>query len=141
MTLDRRYHWAIPAAAVVLCLLPFAAKAFAIDDPLFLWVASRITDHPFDPYGFKINWTLTEQPISEISKNPPTVSYGIAAASRLVGWSEIALHLVFLIPAVLVAVGTYLLAQRTCERPVVATCAAVLTPGSAGPSRCRRSSG
>ena len=128
MTFDRRHHWAIPAAVVVLCLLPFAAKAFAVDDPLFLWVASRITDHPFDPYGFKINWTLTEQPISEISKNPPTVSYGIAAATFLVGWSEIALHLVFLIPAVLVAVGTYLLAQRTCERPVTATLAAVLTP-------------
>jgi hypothetical protein len=118
----------LPAAVAVLCLLPFLAKAFAIDDPLFLWVASRITDHPLDPLGFKINWTLTEQPISEITKNPPTISYAIAALTFLVGWSEVALHLAFLIAAVLVAVGTHQLARRMTASPEVASLAAVLTP-------------
>jgi 4-amino-4-deoxy-L-arabinose transferase-like glycosyltransferase len=116
------------AGATALCLLPFVGKAFHIDDPLFVWVARHIVEHPLDPYGFSVNWTLTQQPISEITKNPPLGSYLIAAASRVVGWSEIALHLVFLVPALLAVLGTYELARRTCARPVVAALAALLTP-------------
>jgi hypothetical protein len=125
---DRWIHQAILSGAIGLALLPFAGKAFHIDDPLFVWVARHIVEHPLDPYGFSVNWTLTEQPMSEITKNPPLTSYLIAGASSVVGWSEVALHLVFLLPAILVGLGTYELARRTCARPLVASFASLATP-------------
>ena len=38
----------IPAAVVILLLLPFIGKAVHIDDPLFIWTAQQIQKHPFD---------------------------------------------------------------------------------------------
>ena len=50
-------------------------------------------------------------------------------AAALFGWSEIALHIAFLIPAALAALGVYYLAGKFCSRPIQASLAAVLTPG------------
>jgi len=44
-------------------LAPFLHKAFDIDDPLFLWMAQQIAKHPFDPYGFEVNWAGFRQPM------------------------------------------------------------------------------
>ena len=60
--------------------------------------------------------------------NPPGLGYFIAAAAWLVGWSEPALHAVFLVPAALAGLGTYRLAARLCSMPVLAVLATVLTP-------------
>jgi len=62
------------------------------------------------------------------TKNPPLASYFIAAAASLVGWSERALHLAFLLPAVAVVLGTYRLAQRFTNSPLLAAAATLLTP-------------
>jgi hypothetical protein len=112
----------------VLCLLPFVGKAFAIDDPLFLWAARHIHQHPTDPYGFDVNWYVASQPMSEVTKNPPLACYYLALAGALFGWSEVALHLAFLLPAAGVAWGTYRVAERLTCRPLLATLAAILTP-------------
>ena len=66
--------------------------------------------------------------MSFVTKNPPLACYYIAAASSLFGWGEAAMHAVFLLPAIAVAVGTYLFAQRYCRHPLVASLAAILTP-------------
>lgn len=110
------------------CLVPFAAKAFHIDDTLFLRAARQIQDHPLDFYGFPYNWEGREVPMVEVMKNPPLASYYIALVAACCGWSELALHLAFLLPAVAVALGTYRLALLFCSRPLLATLAAVLTP-------------
>jgi 4-amino-4-deoxy-L-arabinose transferase-like glycosyltransferase len=117
------------AAVTVLCLAPFINKAFHIDDTLFLWSAKQIQKNPVDFYGFTVNWYGTEAPMSVVTKNPPITGYYIALAAWLFGWSEIALHLVFLIPAAAAALGTYYLAEKLCSRPVLAALAAILTPG------------
>lgn len=116
------------AGVTAILLLPFVGKAFHVDDPLFLKAARQILSSPLDFYGFRVNWYGTEQPMWEVTKNPPLSSYFLALASRVGGWSEVALHLAFLLPAVAAATGTLALARRFCAHPVVATLAAVATP-------------
>ena len=119
---------ALLAAATIAVLLPFAGKAFHIDDPLFVWAGRHIAEHPLDPYGFTANWSLADQPFYEITKNPPLAAYYLALAGSLFGWSEIALHLAFLLPAVAVVLGTHTLAGRLTSRPMLAALAVLLSP-------------
>ncbi|HEX9286350.1 MAG TPA: hypothetical protein VF999_03675, partial [Thermoanaerobaculia bacterium] len=44
------------AVLTALFLLPFVGKAFHVDDTLFLKAARQIREHPFDFYGFSVNW-------------------------------------------------------------------------------------
>jgi 4-amino-4-deoxy-L-arabinose transferase-like glycosyltransferase len=116
------------AGVTVILLLPFVGKAFHMDDPLFLEAARQIRSNPLDFYGFRVNWYGTEQPMWEVTKNPPLGSFFLALASSLGGWSEIVLHLAFLLPAAAAALGTLALARRFSAQPVVAALAAVATP-------------
>lgn len=119
----------IPVVVTIVCLVPFVGKAFHMDDTLFIWSAKQIQKNPTDFYGFEVNWDGTEKPIAEVTKNPPAASYYIALVGALVGWSELALHIAFLVPAVAAALGVYYLAKEFCSLPVIAALAAVLTPG------------
>jgi 4-amino-4-deoxy-L-arabinose transferase-like glycosyltransferase len=110
-------------------LLPFSNKAFHMDDPLFLWTGRHIVEHPLDPYGFQVNWYRTSSPMWKETKNPPLGCYFVAAAAQFVGWSERGLHLVFVIPALAVILGTYRLALRFTRFAWLAAVAVLLTPG------------
>ena len=125
---NKRVHSILLVVAVLACLLPFSGKAFHVDDTLFVYVARQITHHPLDPYGFKVNWFLDAVPMAHETKNPPLASYYIAAAASVIGWSERALHLAFLLPAVAVVLGTYRLARRFTNSPLLAAAATLLTP-------------
>lgn len=115
-------------SATVACLLPFINKPFHIDDPYFIWIAKHITSHPFDFFGFNVNWTGEELPVYLSTTNPPLVSYYMAFAAAILGWSEIALHAAFLVPACAVVVGTWLLATDLCDRPFLASLTVICTP-------------
>ncbi|MEW6348302.1 MAG: glycosyltransferase family 39 protein [Thermodesulfobacteriota bacterium] len=117
------------AALTVGCLVPFLDKAFHIDDTLFLWTAEQILREPVDFFGFEVHWELAFRPMSAINKNPPLVSYYIAAVAAIVGWSERALHAAFLIPAVALVLGTYTLARGMTSRPYVAALITLFSPG------------
>lgn len=119
---------AVVAATTVLLLLPFINKAFHIDDTLFLWSAKHIHSQPFDFYGFIANWNGVERPMYEINQNPPLVAYYIALAAYFFGWTETALHLAFIIPAVCLSVGVYFLAILFCRMAFAAALIAVATP-------------
>jgi 4-amino-4-deoxy-L-arabinose transferase-like glycosyltransferase len=116
------------AVVTVLCLLPFSGKAFNIDDALFLFAARQITQHPFDPFGFEVNWYRAPQAMWTQTMNPPGACYALALAAEVVGWSERALHLEFALFAVVVTLGTYYLARRFTESPAIAVAATLLTP-------------
>jgi hypothetical protein len=113
---------------VVACLGPFLDKAFHIDDPLFLMTARQIQSRPLDFYGFTVNWYGTAMPMWEVTKNPPLTAYYIAVVAACAGWSEIAIHLAFIVPAVAAALGTYSVAGRFGAPPLLAALVAVLTP-------------
>ena len=117
------------AASTILCLVPFSSRAFHTDDTLFIWAAQNITKHPFNPYGFQLNWELTKVRMAEITQNPPLASYYMALAASVVGWSERALHLAFLLPTLALVLGTYRLAQKFTRSPLLAAFATLLTPG------------
>jgi Dolichyl-phosphate-mannose-protein mannosyltransferase len=110
------------------CLLPFLGKPFHIDDPLFLRAARQIEQHPGDFYGFTMNWLGTPLPMVKDFDNPPLTCYYIALVAVVVGWSEPALHLAFVLPALASAWGIFVLAQRFSRRPGLAALTAVLTP-------------
>ncbi|MGA7217704.1 MAG: glycosyltransferase family 39 protein [Candidatus Sulfotelmatobacter sp.] len=122
------FHYLFLAVASLACLLPFSGKAFNIDDTLFIYVARQITQHPLDPFGFKVNWFLDAVPVAYETKNPPLASYYIAVAARMVGWSERALHLAFLLPPLAAVLGSYRLAQRFTKSPLLAATVVLLTP-------------
>jgi 4-amino-4-deoxy-L-arabinose transferase-like glycosyltransferase len=124
----QRVHYILLAVAALACLVPFSGKAFNVDDTLFLYVARQITQHPLNPFGFKVNWFLDAVPMAHETKNPPLASYYIAGTASFVGWSERALHLSFLFPALAVVLGTYRLAQRFTNSPLLAAAATLLTP-------------
>jgi 4-amino-4-deoxy-L-arabinose transferase-like glycosyltransferase len=112
----------------VAALVPFLAKPFNLDDPLFIWAAKHIQSHPADPYGFDVNWIGTQEPMWRAMMNPPLMSYYLALAAKLFGWSEIGLHLACLVFAVAVILGTYRLATKFCKRPMLATLATLFAP-------------
>lgn len=115
-------------AVTVVCLVPFAGKAFHVDDTLFLWCARQIQQHPGDFYGFDANWYGYAMPMHQINQNPPLVPYYIAAVARLFGWHEVTLHLAFLLPAIGVSLGMYYLARSLCSRPRLAALIGILSP-------------
>ncbi len=114
--------------ATVALLLPFAGKAFNIDDPIFVWTAEQIADAPADFFGFAVNWYGVAEPMHAINKNPPLVSYWLAAVGSLSGWSEVSLHIGMLLPAVLGVLGVAALARELGADPRVAAAVAATTP-------------
>ena len=116
------------AIAVIAALAPFLNKAFHIDDPLFLWMAQQIAHHPGDPYGFAVNWYVSNQPMFSIMQNPPLSSYYIALIASFLGWSEPAMHGAFLVPAIAAVLGTFFLARRLCNSPLLAALLLLFTP-------------
>lgn len=111
-----------------LVLLPFATKAFHIDDTFFLRTAEQILREPLDFYGFQINWYGRTQPASEIIKNPPGTAYFLALLAAILGWEEIPLHAAMAVCTGLFSLGAYLLAARFCNQPLLAALLATLTP-------------
>ena len=111
-----------------LLLLPFATKAFHIDDTVYIRVAQHITEHPFDFYGFNMNWYGLTEPVYAFNKNPPGVSYFLAFVALFTGWDEIPLHAAMAVLTGLLSLGVYLLALRFCERPLLAALIAGLSP-------------
>ena len=127
-----RYFTARPhltlALAVVGLLGPFLDKPFHIDDPLFIRVAQHIWAQPLDPFGFSINWYGAPCPMWDATENPPVACYFLALVGGALGWSEVALHLAFLLPALAVGFGTYRLAKMFCRQPLFAALATVVMP-------------
>jgi len=114
--------------AVLAMLGPYLAKPFNMDDPLFIWSARQIHLQPWNPYGFDVNWYGTAQPMWSVTENPPGACYFLAVAAGILGWSEVAMHAAFLLPALAVILGTYRLAARFCRQPIVAALATLFTP-------------
>ena len=113
---------------LAICLAPFANKAIQTDDALFVWIAQWIQRHPCDFYGGTINWWGSAIPMWEANMNPPLMSYFLAGVASLFGWHEIPLHLACLLITFTAAAGIYALAKMWCERPLLATTIALVTP-------------
>ena len=116
------------AVIVIGTLTPFLNRAFHVDEPLFIWMAQQIAKHPLDPYGFELNWSSFIQAMSAVMQNPPLCSYYMAAVAGVFGWTEPALHFAFLIWAIMSILGTFALARRFCQKPLIAGLLTLFTP-------------
>ena len=123
------YSLLLLTLATLACLLPFSGKAFHIDDPLYLWTAQHIVQHPLDPFGFRVVWYDTETPIGDLINNPPLAPYYAAAWGACFGWSERVLHLAFFFPALAVVLGAFRLARRFTSHAFWAALLTLLSPG------------
>lgn len=123
-----RGHLLLLTGLALCCLIPFIGKAFNIDDTLFVWCGKQIQLHPFNPYGFFINWYGAPSPMSVVMRNPPLTPYFIALVGSLAGWSEAALHSAFLLPMIASVLGMYALAKQWCNNPLLATLIGFTTP-------------
>lgn len=127
-------NWIRTRPQICLCLfalaalVPFIAKPFNIDDPLFIWSAQHIQHHPADPYGFDVLWYTQKMPMWEVTQNPPLACYYLALAGAVLGPGEIALHAAFLLPAIFALLGTYRLARYFCPTPIFAGISMLFTP-------------
>ena len=120
-------NWTLPLITFAV-LLPFLAKPFNIDDPLFIWVGHQVQAHPFNPFGFNVAWDITELPMWKITENPPLAGYFIALSAAIFGWSEVALHFAFILPAIAVILGTHRLAARLGANPLLAALTTLFAP-------------
>jgi 4-amino-4-deoxy-L-arabinose transferase-like glycosyltransferase len=110
-------------------LLPFVGKPLHVDDPMYVWTAKHIVEHPIDFYGLSVNWRGTMDSMAVVNKNPPGVSYWLAVVGALFGWSEPALHAGMLVPAVVAVGGVWLLARSLGAPPVLASLSLLAMPG------------
>src|SRR5262249_45820 len=60
--------------------------------------------------------------------NPPIACYYIAGAAAIMGWNETGLHIAFMLPALLVVYGTFLLAKHFCKGGTAAALVTLLSP-------------
>jgi 4-amino-4-deoxy-L-arabinose transferase-like glycosyltransferase len=116
------------AGLTLLALVPFSGKAIHIDDPLFVWTAEHIQTNPLDPFGFDVNWYGSTAHMSDVTKNPPLTSYYIAMVAHAFGWGERPLHVAFLVPALMIVLLTFLLAELLGARPLPAALSVLVTP-------------
>ncbi|MDP6977839.1 MAG: glycosyltransferase family 39 protein [Myxococcota bacterium] len=117
-----------PGAVVVLVLAPFVGKALHIDDPLFVWTARQILVAPLDFYGFDVNWYGVNASMAVVNKNPPLVSYYLAALGGTFGFSQAALHLGMWLPALALVYGIAALAREFGINPILASVVSIATP-------------
>jgi 4-amino-4-deoxy-L-arabinose transferase-like glycosyltransferase len=110
-------------------LLPFLNKPLHVDDPMYVWTAKQIVEHPSDFYGTDVNWCLVKRPMALANDNPPLTSYWLAAVGSLFGWRESVLHAAMLVPALFAIAGVSLLAVRLGASPLVAGLALLAMPG------------
>jgi len=109
-------------ALLACCLLPFLNKAFHIDDPSFVGMARHIQEYPLDYYGFYMQFS------PPVITNPPLIAYLIAIPGSIFGYSEFALHTFFILPAMAVVWGTWLLASDMSVDPFVSALATICAP-------------
>lgn len=119
--------WLALAALPVLSLLPFVTKPFNIDDVFYLAVAKHIVKSPLDFYGFEFNWYGTLEQVT-YANHAPASAYYMALIGSIAGWSEIAMHAAFMVPAIGLISGTYAVARQFCDRPAWASVIAWFCP-------------
>jgi len=127
-TAAEKHPLAVLAVFILAVLGPFLNKAIHIDDTLFVWTAEQILKHPGNFYGFNVNWYGTTDPMAAINCNPPSVSYYLAGVMLLCGKNEMVLHSAMLPVTFAAAAGLFNLAKLWCDRPLLATLIAMLTP-------------
>jgi len=117
------------AVCVLLLCGIYLGKAYNMDDPLVVWTAQRIAEHPADFYGFEVNWYGYNTPMMRTDLNPPGAAYYTAIFGVLFHWRESAIHSAVALIAVVLILGMYWLARQMGGEPLPAAAIALVSPG------------
>ena len=110
--------FAAVGAFTLLANLPFLAKPFHVDEPIFLAAVPQILRSPAHPLSFTYNWLGTSQAGPDLLNHSIITSYILAAASALTRGSEFGMRLACLPFDVVAACALYALAARYLKRPL-----------------------
>lgn len=120
---------AVLLAVVCVINLPFAGKAFHLDDTVFVRLAEEKLDDPLS-LGLKDHGYEGDLFAEYYDTHPPLLAGYLALLIRVAGSaSEIGLHLGFIIFPALAAASMFFLARRFIGSPLVAALLLVVTPG------------
>jgi 4-amino-4-deoxy-L-arabinose transferase-like glycosyltransferase len=129
----RRLLLLLPYLLYLGATLPFAGKAFDIDDTIFVKAARQVERDPLRPLEVRHVWQGME--VNEaVGPNPPLHAYLLAAARLLFGESELALHLALLPFGLLALWATGSLARRFGASPLWAQLLVAVAPPLVGMS-------
>jgi len=117
------------AFAVLLVGTLNAFKPVHIDDALYLAIAKQILSHPFDPYGFTINWQHFDQQAYKVSISPPLLSYYHAFWMTLGAGDGVLLHLAMIPWLALLAWSVLALVDRIGPYGEWAALIVLVSPG------------
>ncbi|MBI3939687.1 MAG: glycosyltransferase family 39 protein [Acidobacteria bacterium] len=104
---------------VIAINLPFINQAFHIDDPIYVLLAKQVLKNPRFPQDVPVFFEGTYARDLASMEHPPLTAY-LLAVSAIINreFSEIALHLGFMVFPVILAVSMYFLSRRFTRHPV-----------------------
>ncbi|MCH2173645.1 glycosyltransferase family 39 protein [Myxococcota bacterium] len=123
-----RLALALVVALALVPQLPFLDTAISLDGPVFVAVARQIVQVPLDPFGFSMLWDPTSMDVARFNRNPPLLSYYLAAVMVLFGDTEWTLHLASLIFPLTAALSFYGIARRMTGQGLAPSALLVATP-------------
>ncbi|NQZ99742.1 MAG: glycosyltransferase family 39 protein [Myxococcales bacterium] len=116
------------AALTLLPLLPFLNAAVSFDGPVFIAVARQIVEAPLDPFGFEMLWDSTSLEVAKFNRNPPLLSYYLAAWMTLFGEREFLLHLALLPFPLMSSLAFFGIVRRLTDARVAPVALLVASP-------------
>ena len=110
--------------------LPFVDQAFHMDDGIYLLLAKNVVRNPWFPQDVPVRFEGFFAPDLGSTEHPwPLTVYLLALSARVgKGYSEVGLHLGFLVFPIGLACAMYFLARRFTGRPVLATLTLLTLP-------------
>ena len=112
---------------VLTLTLPFSNKAVHMDDTIFIYIADQIANDPLRPYSFHAEWGGYSGPGNRLV-DTPLIPYYIALIRWIIGSSEIALHLSFIIFPLVAGLSFYFIAKKFIKWALISTLIMLATP-------------
>jgi hypothetical protein len=122
-----------PVLALVLVTVainaPFFNQAFHMDDGLFLLLARNVRNHPWFPQDQPVLFEgLFGTDLASTEHAWPITAYLMALCARIGGFSELCIHVGFLVFPIIMAVSIHSIARRVTRHPVLASLTLVCMP-------------
>ncbi len=99
--------------------IPFVNQAFHMDDGIFLIAAKNVSHNPLFPQDLPVLFEGVSVADLGSTEHPPLTVYFMALCGAIGGFSELRLHLGFLIFPVILGIATYSLACRFTSHPTI----------------------
>ncbi len=108
--------------------IPFVNQAFHVDDGIFLIAAKNVSHNPLFPQDLPVLFEGVSVADLGSTEHPPLTVYFMALCGAIGGFSELGLHLGFLVFPVILGIATHSLAHRFTSHPTMVAIAVLCLP-------------